>query len=67
MTHQKKIRVNIRPDQFGCSYWHFNNFIKGKELKIINEYSSMVTIEDESGEQWNIFSGNYTVSTGLNL
>jgi len=67
MTHQKKIRINIIPEQFGCSHRHFNAFIKGKELKIINEYSSMVTIEDESGEQWNIFSGNYTVSTGLNL
>jgi len=63
MNKEKRARVKILPSQFGCSESHFNSYIKDKSLLITKEYSSMITVVDEKGEEWNLFNGNYTIAT----
>lgn len=65
MNEEKRVRVTVTPERFGCSDQHFKTYIKDKPLKVVKEYSSMITVIDDSGENWNIFNGNYIVSTGL--
>ncbi len=56
-----QVHRKVNNDTFGCDPTYFEQFIKGKPLKVIYQNPEhYVRVQDENQEEWGLFPGQYT-------
>ena len=48
------IPSHLTASQFGCDVDHFSKHVRGKELAVVNETRSFITLSDSTGEEWTV-------------
>lgn len=54
MTKHVTVKEGVSPAAVGCSQQYFDRFIKGRQLKVRQEYKEIVLVQDANEEEFTI-------------